>query len=183
MKRQRPLILWVFYFMEFWKKIEGFESYEISNYGRLRKILKFRKNRDYNAIMLKPSFDKDGYLRTVLTISKTEKYNKTIHRLVALSFIDNTENKPQINHKDGNKSNNLVENLEWCTAKENSIHAIKLGLSGQAPGEMHHMSKLKLNDVLEIRENKDNLSQRKMAVIYGISQTQISRILNNKRWY
>jgi hypothetical protein len=77
----------------------------------------------YSGRMLHPSKTGDGYLGLFLfRIGK--KHFKTIHRLVASAFIPNPENKPYINHKDGNRINNKVENLEWCTAKENTLHAV-----------------------------------------------------------
>ena len=167
--------------MEVWKKIQGFENYEISSLGRIKVNLKFRKYRDYQSKILNPSLDKDGYLRTALT-KEGKKYMKPIHRLVALNFITNTNKKPCVNHKNGIKTDNRIENLEWCTVKENNIHAIKIGLSGQLPGEKHHMSKLKEKEVLEIINNKDNLCQWQLALVYNISQTQVSRIINKKRW-
>lgn len=118
--------------MEVWKKIQGFENYEISSLGRIKVNLKFRKYRDYQSKILNPSLDKDGYLRTALT-KEGKKYMKQIHRLVALNFITNTNKKPCVNHKNGIKTDNRIENLEWCTVKENNIHAIKIGLSGQFP--------------------------------------------------
>jgi hypothetical protein len=167
--------------MEVWKTIEGFENYEISNYGRLKVNLKFRKYRDYQSKILNPCKDKNGYFITAL--SKNGKhYPKKIHRLVAQSFLTNECNHPVVNHINGIKTDNIVENLEWCTVKHNNIHAIKLGLSGQAPGEKHHMSKLKENEVLEILQNKYNLSQRELALFYNISKTQISNIVNKKKW-
>jgi hypothetical protein len=167
--------------MEVWKKIEGFEKYEISNYGRLKVNLKFRKYRDYQSKMFNPCKDKDGYFTTSLSKNRNH-YPKKIHRLVAQSFLTNEYKHPVVNHINGIKTDNRVENLEWCTVKHNNIHAIKLGLSGQAPGEKHHMSKIKESDVLEILENKDNLFQWELAFRYNISQTQISRIVNKKRW-
>ena len=168
--------------MEIWKTIKGFENYEVSNCGRLKVNLKFRKYRDYQSKILNPTKDKDGYLRTALT-KDNKKFMKTIHRLVAENFIENKQNKTCVNHINGIKADNRVENLEWCTVKENNIHAIKLGLSGQAGGEKHHMSKLKEIQVIEIIKNKNNLTQKELSNFYNISQTQISRIVNKKRWH
>lgn len=167
--------------MEVWEKIKGFENYEISNLGRLKVNLKFRKYRDYQSKILNPSKDKDGYFRTCLT-KDGKRFMKTIHRLVAESFIENKLNKPCVNHINGIKLDNNVSNLEWVTVKENNIHAIKNGLNGQEGGEKHHMSKLKKIEVEEIKQNKDNLTQWQLSIVYNISQTQISRIINNKRW-
>ena len=77
---------------------------------------------------LKPKIDKYGYETVVLTKNGSRK-NFTVHKLVAWTFIPNPENKPQINHKDGNKLNNRVSNLEWVTEKENQIHKWKNGLA------------------------------------------------------
>lgn len=72
-----------------------------------------------------------------LSKSKTHK-NYKVHRLVAETFILNQKNKPEVNHKDGNKSNNNISNLEWCTSSENQIHAFKTGLQKIKKGEEHH---------------------------------------------
>lgn len=76
---------------------------------------------------LKPKVDKYGYETIVLTKDGIRK-NHTIHKLVALAYIPNPKNKPTVNHKDGNKRNNNVSNLEWATHKEQKIHAIQNGL-------------------------------------------------------
>lgn len=114
---------------EVWKDVVGYEDlYQISNIGRLKakKRIVYRGNRwGNNSDILKeehilvPNITKYGYVRSVLTKDKKHK-SYAIHRLVAEAFISNPENLPFVNHKDENKSNNKVENLEWCTAKYNS---------------------------------------------------------------
>lgn len=102
--------------MEIWKPILGYETlYQISSHGRVRN--------KYNHILSHK--DKEGYRRVVLVLNR-KKTNKSIHRLVAIAFIPNPENKPQINHKNGVKKDNHVGNLEWVTSKENVRHAIEV---------------------------------------------------------
>lgn len=111
---------------EVWKEIIGFEKYKISNYGRILgcngNILKFGKSHN-------------GY-QTISLYNKGVKVTPRINRLVGLYFIPNPENKPQINHIDGIKTNNHVDNLEWCTISENVIHSIHI--LGQKRYEFEH---------------------------------------------
>ena len=98
--------------MEIWKNIEGYEEYQISTHGNV-KSLRFGKER-----ILKPATNKKGYLRVILSKQgKLKGY--LIHRLVAEAFIDNPNNYQQVNHRDEDKANNYIENLEWCTPKYN----------------------------------------------------------------
>lgn len=107
---------------EVWKDIKGYEGkYQVSDRGNV-KSLNYRRSGVEN--LLTPWDAGRGYLQVIFT---RKKY--AIHRLVAETFIPNPDNKSDVNHIDGNKKNNNVENLEWCTRQENIIHSWKLGLS------------------------------------------------------
>ena len=106
--------------METWKKIEGFESYEVSDWGRVRR----------GARVLKGSPANTGYPSVCLSVGGvTKAFN--IHRLVGMAFIPNPDNKPEINHKDHDILNNRLENLEWVTRSEQMLHSPSpVGVSG-----------------------------------------------------
>jgi hypothetical protein len=134
--------------MKQWRNIKGFEDlYMISSDGE---IVSFYKN----GKLLKHSIDKQGYHLTCLYKDNKNHYFK-VHRLVAAAFIPNPKNKPQVNHIDGNKSNNSISNLEWATGFENQQHSIRTGLRVMPKGEKHcnygkrgslvHNAKLVLN--------------------------------------
>ncbi|NBO98514.1 MAG: endonuclease [Proteobacteria bacterium] len=114
---------------EIWKPIEGFAGYEISNQGNIRKFLK--KNKIFkNKLIFK---NLKGYY-TINLYNKNTTKHKRVHRLVAEAFIPNPDNKPQINHINGIKTDNRVENLEWCTGSENTKHAYSIGLKQPKKG-------------------------------------------------
>lgn len=116
---------------EIWKPIKGYEEYyEISNFGIVRRIRydNIANKKEYKIPnYIKSRLDKDGYVRYTLSLKGKTKM-AFAHRLVAEAFIPNPNNLPQVNHIDGNKQNNHVDNLEWCTIRENNIHALKTGL-------------------------------------------------------
>ena len=111
--------------LEIWKDIVGYENlYQISNFGN---VLSLNYANKHFPKILKTNRHKDGYQLVGLSKNGSKKFF-TVHKLVAQAFIPNPQNKEQINHIDGNKANNHVDNLEWVTPKENVIHAFKTGL-------------------------------------------------------
>lgn len=109
-------------FMEEWKDVPNTEGkIQISNAGRVRSKLRG------SWLVLKQQDDQKGYKRVSVTINRV-KHTYKVHRLVAQAFINNPDDLPQVNHIDGNKHNNNVNNLEWCTNIDNCHHAIKHGL-------------------------------------------------------
>lgn len=107
--------------MEIWKDIKGFEGcYQVSNYGNIKSFMK-----DENGSILSNSIGKEGYAYVMLVGEKNVL--RRIHRLVAEHFLDEDASRPYVNHINGVKNDNRVENLEWCTQLENVRHAIKIG--------------------------------------------------------
>ena len=118
---------------EEWKPIKNYEGlYEISTLGRVRRFYENRDGNCRNDRILKPASTRR--YRHVTLSKKDTKKNYRIARLVAETFIPNPENKKQVNHIDGDPSNNCVENLEWCTPSENTLHAIETGLRPRVCG-------------------------------------------------
>ena len=104
---------------EIWKKIEGYDNYEVSNLGRIRKLNIDYRSPDFH--ILKQKHEKNGYMRICLSKNGVSKFYN-VHRLVAKAFIPNPNNYLLVNHKDENKTNNNVNNLEWCTYKYNALY-------------------------------------------------------------
>jgi len=159
---------------EQWREIENYEDYVISDRGRVYSY--------YTKKFLKPRKGNSGYFTIILYKNGVYK-NHTIHRLVALAFIPNPENKRTVNHIDGCKINNFAENLEWNTHAENNKHAFDNGLKDDR-GSKHGMSKLTEDQVLEIRRlyKTGDYYQKDLAKMFGIAQSLICFIVNRKIW-
>lgn len=161
---------------EIWKDIIGWNGlYQVSNLGRVKRIYLVSKKTK----ILKPSPFIGGYwIATLCNEGRAKKFY--IHRLVAIAFIPNPNNDPQVNHKDGNKKNNYWLNLEWNSSKKNIEHSYRFGLA--KIGEKRTSSKLTDNQAKEIKYLNPLLTYIEMSKIYGISISVISKIRNGKTW-
>ena len=154
---------------EIFKPIMGFEDYQVSSCG----VIKNRHGRS-----LKQRMDKYGYATIVLCKNGVPK-NFFVHRLVALTFIPNSECKETVNHKNGIKTDNRVENLEWATQSENNQHAYDTGLSKphRLRGEKNGRAKITDIQYKEIvKRLKKGEKQKEIASVYGLSASRVYRI-------
>lgn len=169
--------------MEIWKNIPEWENlYQVSNFGRVRSFDKkcparagkqmLRKGR-----VLKPTAKGGRYLAVTLANGLNRK-QFFVHDLVLLAFIGAKPTNMQVCHGDDNKLNNTLSNLRYGTAQENTLDAVKNGLKPR--GERHGVSKLKNNQILEIR--KSNLSNNDLAKIYGVCSSHIHSIKARRVW-
>lgn len=157
--------------MEIWIKAFKSDLYEVSNLGRVKSLNKNKKNKNFKFQILKPILNNRGY--NMITIDgKMQK----LCRLILKSFTE--DSSLQVNHKNGIKTDDRLENLEWCTASENIIHAYKNNLIKK--GSLHHKSKLSEKKAKQIFF--DERSERDIAKDYGISQATVNRIKRKITW-
>ena len=154
-------------------------NYEISNLGRIRNVK--------TQHILKPSLTGHGYLACVVSMGKKGKWHSIkIHRAVAETFLPNPNHLPQVNHKDGNKLNNIVDNLEWCDNQYNTTHALHLGLRVPVKGEAHTNHKLTKEDVVFIRTHyipRDHqFGIRALSRRFGVHHETIRHALHGESW-
>ena len=163
--------------MEEWKDVVGFEgAYQVSNYGNLRSIDRISKGKRYSGKLLSKSQERSGYIVDILSFDGIRKTVRR-HRLVAEAFIPNPDGKPEINHLDGNKINNHVDNLEWATHRENTDHAWVTGLTPSPP-------KAKERSVLQFYEGQKIAEYKSIdiaAIINRISAEDICKCCKGKR--
>jgi hypothetical protein len=180
---------------EVWKAIPDFPGYEVSNQGRVRSFwapvsgLKRRGNRmfiqDTPQKILSQYIDRDGYFKTSM---RQNHVNKSIgvHRIVLLSFIGKCPEGNQCRHLDGNRANNNITNLTWGTAKQNQNDRFLHGRGHKITcpkGEAQWLSKIKSAEIHEIRYlRKNGYLLREIGKLYGISESNVSMIVNNITW-
>lgn len=153
-----------------WKIIEEAPNYEVSNTGMVR---------NKNTLHIKSlRYTKDGYLRVTLYPTG---HSYTIHQLVMRTFYPELRNQC-INHIDGNKENNNIENLEWCTVKHNNIHRSKMH-PNSSKGERNSQAILNNEQAMKIKYGIfDGLNNREIGDLFGVSSEVVRRIRSGERW-
>lgn len=180
--------------IEIWRSIPGYPKYEASNFGRIRSIRRTLIVNDplYNRVyettrdecIIKPYPNWRGYLRVDLR-STDRKFGRVeaVHRLVAMAFIPNPNNYPQVNHLSGIKTDNTVNNLEWCTNLHNRRHAQKLGLFGDMRGQNSPARKLDETQVRTIRRClQDGMCYQDLATYFKVGKSAIKDIKHKRTW-
>lgn len=174
-----------------WKDIAGFDGiYQINKYGvvkNTRPVSWIGKSRFNSAgeFFLNSKNTSQGYGYVTLSPPNGGKVKRlTVHRLVALHFVDNPNNYPNVHHINSIRIDCFYKNLEWCTQKTNMRRMHEAGRSGSPVGEKHPRAKLTESDVVEIRKlySTGEYSQQDLAKVYGINRANISTVVRNTSW-
>lgn len=173
--------------LEIWKAIPSAHLYEVSNFGRARSLPRtiptHHGTRTTKLKLLSLRDNGKGYKFISTCLYKQKEKHYLVHRLVAILFIPNPNVLPEVNHKDANKGNNHVNNLEWVTLQDNRDHAVANDLIHS--GEDAPNVKLTLQGVIKIRQTMtDNPNQNICALArsYGVQGTTIQKIIRGQRW-
>lgn len=179
---------------EIWVPVVGYEGiYEVSNLGRIKALQITLPHYKSGTMIRKEKFlkpwDKDGY--RIVGLSKNRQMRTySVHRVVAIAFMPNLNNLPEVNHIDADKSNNKVSNLEWCDRLYNSRHAAENGLMNPIKGENHWNTKLTELDVFKMRHLYESnppsyrkpYSCDKLGKLFGVSKTVVAKIIKRTSW-
>lgn len=169
---------------EIWKTIKDFPNYEVSNMGNVRSVIhKDRFGRKQGGHVLTPQADGRGlYLHVGLRKDGKVIY-RNVHRLVAITFIDNPHNYPEVNHKDENKKNNAVSNLEWCTHQYNNVYGTRFA---STRGTKNPMNKFDDEIIMFIKKNHKfcggSMRNKDLAKMFNMSPTHVCSIAHGRRW-
>ena len=169
---------------EEWKDVSGYEGfYKVSNLGNIksvdRKIERSTSVMELKGKAMSRYIGNTGYPMVSLCINGESK-RYSVHRIVAKAFLSNPLNKAYVNHIDGNKQNSNLENLEWSTPTENSIHAHEHGLANVGKGEKHRSAKLTVDKVKYIRESSKTV--RELSSMFNVSKQAIRDVKMKRSW-
>ena len=160
---------------EIWQELENYEGlYEVSNFGNIKSL---GNNKEKCEKIMKGTIAK-GYVRVTLRKNNIGKI-WLVHRLIAKQFIPNLEKKEQVNHKNGIKSDNMVDNLEWNTSFENMQHASFNNLLNVKKSDNHYKTKLTENKKVELLSLKNKFTQRQLAKMFNVTQPLICNFFKN----
>lgn len=160
---------------EVWITLPGYEGvYEISDYGRIRRSQK----------LLTGNVRDDGYMEYCLSDTFGEQHTHYAHILVASAWLGEKPDDMEINHRDGNKANNRVWNLQYVTHSDNCQHAVYIGVHKIKRGANHNMARLSEQQVIEIKElwSTGNYSRKELQNMYGVSKTSIANYITGRSW-
>lgn len=170
---------------EEWRPIQGYEGlYEVSNLGRVRRVVPMRRGTQPAFGLLKHGINTSGYACISLCYPRQKGNPKMIHRLMAIAFLAKpSDAHTQVNHIDGNRLNNRLDNLEWVTPSQNTWHSIQV-LGNLQSGEHNPQAKLTEADVVEIRRlyATGNYYHHEIAPMFGVTGGTIAKIVNRQLW-
>jgi len=166
--------------MEEWRDIAGYEGmYQVSNLGRVRSLDRFvecsNSRRFYKGRILSAEMDDKGYIRVLLSVAGKRR-SCMVHRLVATAFLDNSENLPEVNHKDENPANNALDNLEWCTKQYN----LEYGTGRTRSIQSHKVSVLQYNMAGELIAEFGGVNEAAIAIGKPNDATAITKCCKGK---
>lgn len=173
---------------EIWREIPNTDGYyEVSNLGRVRSWRNNRFGRMENPRIMKlgnHNGGRSGYYKITMSFKGKGVKQSLVHRLVAQAFIPNPENKPEVNHLDGNGRNNHVSNLEWCTRSENAQHMQDNLKQEKVGSERYWTSKVNELDVLDMRAlyNQGWFTLTEIGDAWGLHNSTVYQIVKNKTW-
>lgn len=160
--------------LEEWRTLPQFPNYRISNFGNIYS--------EHKNIVMSPKIDRYGYKCVGLYLPNHIVKHITVHRLVALAFIPNPMNKPQVNHINFNRQDNRVCNLEWVTSKENIHHTHNHGRNANIVGQNNPMAKLNPIEVWNIKFAYEGVSCYRLSKVLNIGDETIRRIRLGLSW-